>query len=444
MTQCRLTVELDEPNRPRLAGETISGNVVVKTDKDVRCKKLNVTCYWSTHGRGNTSRGDADTAVLFEGDWQGNHEYRYPFKLATATWPPTHYGNLINVSHFVQAQASLPWTTDPKTTSEFVLVATDAPADLAPTNNQVKKNSLIGWIFAPILLVVMLLFIPLLLVLLIPLAIIAGVYWIIKVFIPSQITGKVEFRTEPSALASGGTLSGHCEFTPKRTSNINGITWTVRCVEKCVSGSGSKRSSHSHEVLSKSYTLADAGKLPAGQLQKFELAFVVPSSVPPSLKFTDNEIEWTSEFRIDIAQWPDWVKSIPFIVKASLPDEARHEPPAAIEQSEEEQWLTQVIKQVQQCEDDPERLASVLEAIGPQVFAIRVNIQGEIDEPLESEIEDDGTWFSAVDPTRNVRFALFAPEALQTDIAAWSMNWLGNATILGLEDESGRVIMRLS
>lgn len=317
MANCRLTVEIDEPSLPKIAGQPITGFVVVKSDKDSRCKGLTVTCYWSTHGRGNAAHGDVESATLFEGEWQEGKGYRYPFKLAAATWPPTYYGNMINVSHYVQAEAQIPWANNPKTLQEFSLIATDSPPDLAPTSNVLGKSNWLDWIFGPIALVVLLVFLPFLLFLLSVVVGLIAAYWFIRFLIPSQITGKVEFKTEPAALSQDQTLTGSCEFTPKRASTINGITWTVKCHEKCVSGSGSKRSTHKHEVLTKVYTLAGASILEAGKLQKFEFSYLIPTTVPPSLKFTDNEISWSSEFRIDIPKWPDWIKEIPFIVKSA-------------------------------------------------------------------------------------------------------------------------------
>ncbi len=449
MANCRLTVEIDEPSLPKIAGQPITGFVVVKSDKDSRCKGLTVTCYWSTHGRGNAARGDVESATLFEGEWQEGKEYRYPFKLATATWPPTYYGNMINVSHYVQAEAQIPWANNPKTLQEFSLIATDSPPDLAPTSNVLGKSNWLGWIFGPIALVVLLVFLPFLLFLLPVIGIIAAAYWFIRVLIPSQITGKVEFKTEPAALSQGQTLTGSCEFTPKRASTINGITWTVKCHEKCVSGSGSKRLKHTHEVLTQVYTLAEASILEAGKLQKFEFSYLIPTTVPPSLKFTDNEISWSSEFRIDIPKWPDWIKEIPFIVKsAAMANPSRIESVAPVAGTtnttpEDDQWLTEVYQQVVQSAEDPDRLRSVIEAVETQVFSIRVDIQGEVEEPLESDIDEDGIWISAKDSVRIVRLVVFVPKRFYSDGMLWTNGWKGNANVIGFEEESGRIILKL-
>jgi hypothetical protein len=441
MSACRISIEIEDPKRPRSAGETVEGTVVVQVDNDVRCKGLTVTSYWSTHGRGNTARGDVEQSRLYEGEWIAGQKYRYPFRLATATWPPTHYGTYLNVSHFVQAQASLPWATDPKATAEVVVMAKESPPDLAPTMNKIGNKSWLGWVLAPLAMIVLLIFIPLLLIVLVPLGIIGGIFWVIRVLIPRQVTGTVTLSLEPNPIALGDMLKGKCEFTPKRTSQINGISWTIKCQEKCVSGSGSNRSTHTHDVFTKVLQLAPAGTLAAGQHQSFELVCPIPTFAPPSLKLADNEINWTADLRIDIVKWPDWIKSLPFVVKPGVAVASSAPEVSADEESDEDRWLTTVLNQVLQCEDEPERLESVLEAIGPQTFAVCLDMQGETEEPFESEVEREGMWISAIDSRRQVRIALFVPHAQATEEMPWTKQWKGNVQIVGLEEDTRRVMM---
>jgi hypothetical protein len=446
MATCQLAVIIDDPNKKYSNGEQVSGTVVVTADSDVRCKGLRVTSYWSTHGRGNTTRGESDEAILFEGEWFAGKEYRYPFNLTTAIWPPTHYGNLLNISHFVEAQAKLPWKIDPKGVAEYVVVAIDAPDNAAPILNQ-KKNSWLSLIFGAIALIVLLLFLPLLLLLLPIIAIIGVCVWLVKIVIPGRITGKVSFVTEPAVVLAGEALSGSCEFTPKTTSPINRIVWTVKCTEKCVSGSGTKQTTHTHELISKEHVLAVAGTLKAGDLQRFDLQYMIPTNAPPTMKLTNNEILWSSEFRVDIPNWPDWVKEIPFVVKpskvanfdsASLPNEEEYEPTA-----EEEKWLTEVLRQVAQSEEDPDRLQDVLDAIGQQTFHVTLDLQDECEDHIPLEIDTDGEWLLAVDTFRNVRIALFVPSDESPDALPWTKDWKGEVSIVGFEPISGLVLMKI-
>ena len=422
-------------------------------DSDVRCKGLVVRCYWATHGRGNVTQGQTDTAVLFDGDWLSGKEYQYPFKLTTAAWPPTHYGNLINVSHFVEAQAKLPWAMDPKQNAEFIVVATDAPDGSAP-ETKTASSFWVKLVLAPIAVAVLLLFIPLLLIMLPLVAIISLVYWLFKIVIPGRITGKVQFVTQPAVVIAGESISGFCEFTPKSTSPIQGITWTVTCTEKCISGSGTKQKTHTHPLIQQVYELAPAGTLKSGERQRFEFEFPVPITAQPTLKLTHNEILWASEFRVDIPKWPDWIKEIPFVVKPAKQLPTPQEPVSSIplpsnytSASDEDRWLTQVLQQVLQSDGDTERLVDVLDAIENQTFQVTLNLQEESDElsptlPERAELEEEGAWLHAMDVQRNIKVALYVSNADNPETLEWRKNWKGEVAIIGLDTISQRVLMK--
>ena len=459
MATCRIRIDFDESKRFYTGGEPISGKVIVVSDNDVRCKGLVVRCFWATHGRGNVTQGQTDTALLFDGDWISGKEYQYPFKLNTAAWPPTHYGNLINVSHFVEAQAKLPWAIDPKKTAEFNVIATEAPENFAPTTTAVN-NFWVKLILVPIAVAVLLLFIPLLVILLPLVAIISFFYWLFKIVIPGRITGKVQFVTEPAIVLAGESISGFCEFTPKSTSPIQGITWTVTCTEKCVSGSGTKQTTHTHPLVSQVYELAPAGTLKSGERQRFEFKFPVPINAYPTLKLTHNEILWASEFRVDIPKWPDWVKEIPFVVKPTKQLQPPQEPVSPIPStnnytstnndtpaSDEDRWLTQVLQQVLHSDGDTERLEDVLDAIENQTFQVTLDLQEESDELTptvsgQAELGEEGTWLHAVDVQRNIKVALYVFSADEPETLEWRKNWKGEVAIIGLDSLSQRVLMK--
>ncbi|MGV3484226.1 MAG: hypothetical protein ACO1RT_07400 [Planctomycetaceae bacterium] len=447
MAACNLTIELDDPTRARVGGEPISGTVIVRTDNDVQCKGLNVNSYWATHGRGNVAQGEVETKSLFQGAWQAGQVYRYPFSLATASWPPTYYGHHFNVSHFVQASADIPWSIDPRATEEFRVVAVETPADLTPVDNKTKSSSWIGWLVGFIVLGVLFAAVIPLAVIVTPLVVVGvAVYWFFFRFLPRQITGEVQLTIEPAALLPGQTLRGSCEFTPKWNSATNGITWKVRCAEVCVSGSGSNRTTHTHEVLSKTQRLMEPGQLKAGESHKFEFSFVVPATAPPSMTFKDNNISWTSELRIDIPRWPDWSKSEPFVVKvapAGLLEPKLVSEPSTVPAEDDDTWLTEVLQQITQSKDEPERLEVVLEAVKEQTFVVTVDIQGEVDEPYDAEIDDEGTWLAAIDTRRQARFALFVPTSIDARSMQWVSGWRGSVAIVGFDSETQKVMLRL-
>jgi len=103
-----------------------------------------------------------------------------------------------------------------------------------------------------------------------------------------------------------------------------------------------------------------------------------------------------------------------------------------------------VLQQVVQSEDDEDRLNAVLEAVKEQIFAITVNTQSEVDEPMESDVdENDGAWVSAIDLLRNTRLVLYIPPGINSAGMTWNSNLQINALVIGLETETHRVMMRL-
>jgi hypothetical protein len=142
MAACELKIQLDDPQRPRTGGESVKGAIRVKTTERVKCSALEVSSFWSTHGRGNVERGEVDSAVLFQGEWEPVREYEYPFQLKSAAWPPSYYGTYLNVGHYIGARAKVPWSFDPKTQVEFTVVATAAPDDLKPEVSANRRHTL--------------------------------------------------------------------------------------------------------------------------------------------------------------------------------------------------------------------------------------------------------------------------------------------------------------
>ena len=57
--------------------------------------------------------------------------------------------------------------------------------------------------------------------------------------------------------------------------------------------------------------------------------------------------------------------------------------------------------------------------------------------------EDDGAWVSAIDASRNARLVLYVPSSMNPEGMMWISNVQVNALEIGLESETGRVMMRL-
>lgn len=434
MAACELSIELDEPTKVYTDGEKIRGNVIVRANQDIQCKALTVSSRWTTHGRGNIDSAEVDSQVAYTGAWQTGQEYRYPFELATAHWPPTYYGTYINVSHQVQAVASVAWAIDPKTTEEFLVAASHSPLDLAPARKQTANLRILGWIIAIAILAifgtVFLLFVPFLLV-------IGGAIWFFTSYLPKSITGNVECKVGPQRLKAGEQIQGSIHFVPKRKSQVNGVRATVRCQEVCVSGSGSNRKTHRHEIASQSFVLRDAGELKTGQKEFRNFHYEIPASAPPSMQLSDNSIQWFVEFRVDIPRWPDYQKKVEFIIEPAADPillaevvEA-HRPP-------DQDWFGEVVEQLYASADEPQRLARVVEAIRSHEFDLSLEVRQPVARPIEAQDIHGGRWFETYDREHDETILLH--DANGRKPLEPQTTWQGTISIIAFRAESAKII----
>ncbi len=408
-------------------------------------------------------------------------EYRYPFKLATATWPPTYYGTYLSVSHYVHVRASLPWKFDTKGSAEYLVVATQAPDDLTPTT---KKNEAgiatkiilgtLGLVIGIPLLFLMSFLIPIVLI-------IGGLYWFFRVFLPGRITGKVECELASLQLKPGQQVTGSLVFTPKKSSQINGIIWKLMAEEVCSSGSGSNRTTHRYQLVNKVEKLMEARQLVAGQRVELPIDVMLPANAPPSLKFTDNELTWSGELRIDIPGWPDFVKSFKLVVAPSnssvslgdstssrefddfeddeddeedLTEEARGDTATAVaneamtgvsdegDVAQEILAFDEVAEQIQATQDDPDKLMLIVEAVQGLDFNVRADLQGRMYQPPAGVSADGGQWSLARHRSTGLDMCLLWPQGTDSPRGT-AFDWEGTITVLGYDTEHDRVIARV-
>jgi len=329
VANCDLSVEIDDPERLRHGGETVRGVVHVRCESDVRCDGLSVRSLWETHGRGNVTSDETESKVLFQGDWQAGQTYHYPFDLTAGDWPPTYHGHYLNVDHYIEARADIPWAFDPKTKAAFPLASSGKPA--APAKPTTNVGGCVGAVTLIVILMAVavgggLLMMNLFFAAIVGLLGLAAAGWgLFFVWLPKYRLGSVEYELPEAPLVPGDCLQGMLTVQPSGDVAIRGIHWTITAQEVCVSGSGSNRTTHKHMIFEHTEPVLATDTIRGGRQSRFPLRFDLPSRPIYSLDLSDNDLIWSATLRIDIPRWPDWKQTERFQVvppTTSVPEEA--------------------------------------------------------------------------------------------------------------------------
>ncbi len=362
MGSCDLTLHLDKGRIDFLGGETVRGEVEVRTDRDITCNGLVVDCLWQTHGKGNTDRGTPISAEVFRGEWPAGTVARYPFDLQLPHGPFTYHGQLLNVGWLVRARADVPWKLDPKAELDVSLrpspdaepqpLAAVARPELLP---EALRQRLGGaeagagsspelttraWAFGIGCLI--LFFTPFLAVpaigiwkaisvargtedlgdavpwLLFGAAILAlagfAVAKLVRNRLAAKKLGDVVLEVEPTAARCGDRVRVRASCQPRQQAGLNRAVLKLEAEEKVVRGSGTSKKTYRHTVHVEEVELATGRQLSAGLPFHLEHAFTLPADAPPSFHASDNELRWTVSLHLDVARWPDWQQDRTLVV----------------------------------------------------------------------------------------------------------------------------------
>ena len=107
-----------------------------------------VRTHWTTHGRGNIDIGSEDSVIIYQGDWRAGHRATYAFEVPISEWPPTYHGHHLNIEHFVEARANIPWAFDPKASQPFQMHSTKHQGSGKKSSYKQGGFNWIGLLFA--------------------------------------------------------------------------------------------------------------------------------------------------------------------------------------------------------------------------------------------------------------------------------------------------------
>ena len=354
MAKCDLTIHLDEERTSYRGGETVRGEIEVRTDEDVRCDGLTVELRWKTHGKGNSVHGDPVEVELFQGDWRAGAIQRYPFAIELPKGPFTYHGHYLNVVWEVRARADVPWAIDPKAEREIAVSADPAggakridqlPDELleriagptevgAPsTADSIRTLRSVGNVLGMGCMAVMAL--PLLAMLGVAIwqgvslargdaeSPVFAVMWIgftlVFLFLmgrgawqkvanafAKKRLGEVTLQAEPRLLRPGDAVRLELVCQPSKRIELNRAVARLEAEEVVTRGSGTNRRTYRQKVVSEEVEIAAGRSLSPGMPFQVQREIRIPADAPPSFGARDNALQWTVVAELDVARWPDW------------------------------------------------------------------------------------------------------------------------------------------
>ncbi|MEZ6131561.1 MAG: sporulation protein [Planctomycetaceae bacterium] len=314
MSKCEIQIVFGRPDRTYRGGDTVSGEVHIQVNQDIRSNGIVLTHFWRTHGRGNRHESEKHTIRLSEMvPLQAGEELVLPFEFVAQRWPLTYHGHFINVDHYVHVAVDVSWAIDPKHEEEYIVLAGMRPPELTgergavvPFHGQTTQLTGPAKIVVFALLGLLVLILGVFFLFLLPVFLFGGgVYWFWKKMIASRV-GEVELKIPHVVVGPGETLPVELSFTPRKSFSINSITATLTVVEAATSGSGTNATTHRHTLHETKHMLRSTELLMAGELVHDDFEIPIPNLDAWSLNVPSNKITWVVEVRIDIPRFPDW------------------------------------------------------------------------------------------------------------------------------------------
>ena len=314
MSKCQITITFDRPDRVYFGGETVRGIAKVVVPEDTKGNGIRLTHRWRTHGRGNAEHGPEEAILLAPArQLVAGEQMEFPFEVIAPTYPVTYRGHLIFLDHYIRVDVDVPWARNPWLEEEYILRPGQQPPQMTGSRDQVISlkppgpeagvvGKIILWIVGILVLGAVIAFALFLL----PFVAAAAIYfWVRKMAVAAR-TGNVEVSMPHRIVAPAEPWPVSFHFTPRKSFQVNGIFVQIAGKESATSGSGSNKTTTTHELFSERFVIREAGLLMAGETVDEKLLIPFPDTRAFTLEQSDNSVKWTAEVRIDIPKYPDW------------------------------------------------------------------------------------------------------------------------------------------
>lgn len=339
MSKCDVTVCLDGTARSFMAGDGVTGTVVVTANTEVAATKLIVEQLWRVHGRGNTFEKVVAEDITMMPDLTGGLPREHRFRFSAPAHPVSYHGNLINVDHYVRVRVDLPMAIDPTAEVDYVVAPGTASAEayvldktaVAAQGKSSGCGKIIGWILLPVL-------VPLFVVLLamvLPILLVVALVVFVRRHLAEKRLGQVTVEIGAPTITDKKPYSGPgvgllrkfrpvaagtvivkpgqvipvtLRFMPTADINLNGAQLKLEAKEHATSGSGTDATTYNHTVWSQTVAMIEPRPFLGGQPVEVVVRMLLPQTDAYSLDVSNNRIAWIATVRIDVPGWADWVR----------------------------------------------------------------------------------------------------------------------------------------
>lgn len=91
---------------------TLTGNIILQPERDIRARRVVVQLRWRTEGRGTAASQNVAEKIVHNGDIAGYMAKAWPFALAVPVSPWSYTGHLIAVVWEVVVTVNIPLRRD--------------------------------------------------------------------------------------------------------------------------------------------------------------------------------------------------------------------------------------------------------------------------------------------------------------------------------------------
>lgn len=331
MSKCKLSITLDREPPQYKPGEMLKGTLLAEVESDVKIDSLVVSIGWRTHGKGNVDEEQVDFEPMGAKTWSAGERHELPFSFVMPKGPVSYHGYLLNVDWYVKANADVAWARDPKTEAELLLLPAPAerlPGDgyrtepktaaqphvlgatgIVPQKHDHRVFSLVFLVVSVGIAVVMLGKKPNLFSLSI-IGAFVGVgsfiaYRSWRNTLAKQKLGDVQVSVEPEHAGRGQPLRVSVSLRPLYDVSLTSIRADLVGRERVISGSGTNKQTHVHELRRTPIELSGARDVRAREELVLEEMVTIPEDAEPTFHSAENHVVWELELHVDVALWPD-------------------------------------------------------------------------------------------------------------------------------------------